>query len=261
LPVEECVRRLRGLANRAAQADLIFKKIDSTMRGNIHAEIAAAKEAFGCERAIVTPAFPEMGRVVRGNQLFIHGVATLEAGEGVLDAVTDADLDTIAGEGLAYGKRVLWAGSAGLASALARRLCGPSVEQTIPLIDGPIALCIGSDHPATAAQRQELQRCHPGAWLVTIERARTTAEEIRELLAGAAALFITGGDTATKVLQAVGARRIAIQQEVVTGVPWGLLCGGMFDGCPVVTKSGGFGAPDTLVKVANFFPTAAARNL
>ena len=40
----------------------------------------------------------------------------------VLDAVYDEDLDRIAAAGLATGLRILWAGSAGLAAALARTL-------------------------------------------------------------------------------------------------------------------------------------------
>src|SRR5215212_758473 len=43
---------------------LIFKKIDSTLRGNPRAEILAALDAYGLDTAIVNPAFPEMGRVV-----------------------------------------------------------------------------------------------------------------------------------------------------------------------------------------------------
>jgi uncharacterized protein YgbK (DUF1537 family) len=73
-------------------------------------------------------------------------------------------------------------------------------------------------------------------------------------------LFITGGDTATAVLRAVDARSIEIRGEVLTGVPWGMLSGGLFDGCPVVTKSGGFGAPDTMVRVANYFPNNQVPN-
>jgi uncharacterized protein YgbK (DUF1537 family) len=217
-------------------------------------------QAFHCTKAIATPAFPEMGRTVKNGHLFIHGVPSKPAGPNILDAETNEDLDQIVNDGLRSEQRVLWAGSAGLAAALARRLCGPKLLRTVPQIDGPIALCIGSDHPATVAQHLELKQSHPDAKIVTIKRGQTSAEEIRQSLTGADALFITGGDTATMVLQAVGARRIVIRGEVVTGVPWGLLCGGIFDGRPVVTKSGGFGGPDTLVRVANFFPAAPTKN-
>ena len=254
LPESEIVRRIESLAPLASQAQLIFKKIDSTLRGNVQAEIRAAMKAFECTTAIITPAFPDMGRTVKDGHLWMNGVITKPAGENVLDAETNEDLDHIVDEGLRRPGRVLWAGSAGLAAALARRLYGPPKPHTPPSIKGLMAFCIGSGHPATLAQQVELKLHHPDARIVPILRCQTTPAEIRQALAGAAALFITGGDTATTVLQAVGAKSIIIQNEVVTGVPWGLLSGGIFDGCPVITKSGGFGSADTLIKVATFFP-------
>ncbi|QAA94679.1 four-carbon acid sugar kinase family protein [Pollutimonas thiosulfatoxidans] len=51
----------------------LYKKLDSTLRGNIGAELAAAVEVAGM--AIVAPAFPTMGRTtVNGHQL-LNGVA------------------------------------------------------------------------------------------------------------------------------------------------------------------------------------------
>ena len=253
LPESEIIAEMRRVAKAEGHPDLIFKKIDSTLRGNVEAEIKAAMEAFECAHAIITPAFPEMGRTVVNGHLHVDGVRIKHAGENVRDAVTDEDLDQIVEAGLKLEGRVLWAGSAGLAKALARRLCGAPVHKPAPRIKGPIVFCIGSDHPATQAQQAELNRHRPEAAVLSIIRSQTRPEEIRRNLRGAGALFITGGDTATVVLQAIGAKTIIIQQEVVTGVPWGMLSGGLFDGCPVVTKSGGFGPPDTLIKVADFF--------
>ena len=45
--------------------DILYKKIDSMMRGNPVQEIDAALEASGCRKAIVTPSFPQEGRIVR----------------------------------------------------------------------------------------------------------------------------------------------------------------------------------------------------
>jgi D-threonate/D-erythronate kinase len=47
------------------KAKLIFKKIDSTFRGNVKEEIATALRVFKCTAAIIAPAFPVMGRTVR----------------------------------------------------------------------------------------------------------------------------------------------------------------------------------------------------
>lgn len=46
-------------------------KIDSMMRGNPVQEIDAALEASGCRKAIVTPSFPQEGRIVREGVLHL----------------------------------------------------------------------------------------------------------------------------------------------------------------------------------------------
>jgi uncharacterized protein YgbK (DUF1537 family) len=249
----EIHRRMEGIARAAGSVELIFKKIDSTLRGNVRAEILAAMSAFNRRTAIITPSFPDMGRTVRNGYLHVDGQAPIHAGErigmDILDAADNRDLDRIVAENLDPPEPILWAGSAGLASALARKLYGEPRPLIPPSIGGPVVFCIGSDHPATVAQ----QRALTGARILPILRGQTSADEIRQGLRGAGAIFVTGGDTASLVLAAVGAQSIAIQHEVVTGVPWGVLSGGSFDGFPVVTKSGGFGAPDTLLRVAEFF--------
>ncbi|HEV3427785.1 MAG TPA: four-carbon acid sugar kinase family protein [Paraburkholderia sp.] len=50
----------------------LYKKIDSTLRGNWAAEVAALQARAGL--AIVAPAFPATGRTVRGGTLLVHGV-------------------------------------------------------------------------------------------------------------------------------------------------------------------------------------------
>jgi uncharacterized protein YgbK (DUF1537 family) len=68
------VRRAMTAAAAAFPVDastLVFKKIDSTLRGNTGLEIAAALDAFGCDAAVVCPAFPAMGRVVESGLLRI----------------------------------------------------------------------------------------------------------------------------------------------------------------------------------------------
>ena len=57
---------------------LPFKKIDSTLRGNIVAECLATLEATGRRHLLITPAFPGQGRAFRGGEVFIHGVPLSE---------------------------------------------------------------------------------------------------------------------------------------------------------------------------------------
>jgi len=139
-------------ARRLPEARLVFKKIDSTLRGNVGAEVALAAQAFGCDAAVITPAFPAMGRTVVEGVLRVGAFASVEmaaywreqelggcahmACDGLSDALAagarfvsleagcNEDLDSIVAAGLASQRRILWVGSAGLAAALARALVG-----------------------------------------------------------------------------------------------------------------------------------------
>ncbi|MGH3088756.1 MAG: four-carbon acid sugar kinase family protein [Rubrobacteraceae bacterium] len=61
-------------------ARIAYKKIDSTLRGPIAAEIAAAMEVMRREKAIIAPAFPGAGRSTRGGAQLVDGVPVHEAG-------------------------------------------------------------------------------------------------------------------------------------------------------------------------------------
>ncbi len=71
--IQRVYQALSGLEDR-----LPFKKIDSTLRGNIVAESLATLEATGRRHLLVTPAFPGQGRTLRGGEVFIHGVPLAE---------------------------------------------------------------------------------------------------------------------------------------------------------------------------------------
>jgi uncharacterized protein YgbK (DUF1537 family) len=57
------------------QRELVCKKIDSTLRGNLGAEIEAAMENCAYSLAVVAPAFPAMGRTIAGGWLRVAGEA------------------------------------------------------------------------------------------------------------------------------------------------------------------------------------------
>lgn len=63
-------------------------------------------------------------------------------------------------------------------------------------------------------------------------------------------LILTGGDIAQAMLEHLGARGINLITEVSPGIPAGSLNGPGVEGLKVVTKAGGFGAPDALVRAA-----------
>ncbi|MDD3569728.1 MAG: four-carbon acid sugar kinase family protein [Lachnospiraceae bacterium] len=62
----------------------------------------------------------------------------------------------------------------------------------------------------------------------------------------------TGGDTAFQICDFLGSDGMELTDEIVPGVPIGILREGIADGSSMVTKSGGFGEEDTIVKVINY---------
>lgn len=298
------------IAAAAASLDtaprMVFKKIDSTLRGHAGVEIAAALEAFRCDVAVVCPAFPRMNRIVEAGCLRVAGatdfvpidVAAYLCAQGVedcmhvqpgavagaiasgartvvLDAVCDADLDRIVAAARAIDRRILWAGSAGLASALARTFPAKCCRHE-PARRGPVLFCIGSDHRVTIAQQTALvnQRqallvqpeLAEAEWIrgalgqdrpvvLRIPRRHVSAEWLREQIAGApaAAVVLSGGDTASLFCRAAGVGRIDLLDEILPGIPRGVIRGGDFDGVSVATKSGGFGDADALIQVADYY--------
>lgn len=54
--------------------ELVVKKIDSTLRGHVVAETAAAMQATGYQEVLVCPAVPSQGRTFRGGKLYINDI-------------------------------------------------------------------------------------------------------------------------------------------------------------------------------------------
>ena len=57
---------------------LIYKKTDSTLRGNIGAELRALHAVFPESPLVYVPAYPQMGRTVRNARLFVDGTPVEE---------------------------------------------------------------------------------------------------------------------------------------------------------------------------------------
>ncbi|MEV6160171.1 4-hydroxythreonine-4-phosphate dehydrogenase PdxA [Nonomuraea sp. NPDC052129] len=78
------VRSTLALAS-AGRPRLIFKKIDSLLRGNVAAEVAAL--ATPGAAVVVAPALPSLDRVVRDGVLYVAGLALHEVNAWAVDGV------------------------------------------------------------------------------------------------------------------------------------------------------------------------------
>lgn len=77
--------------------DYFYKKIDSTVRGNIAVEILSTLEVLGWDGAVVIPAFPQEGRITVGGYQLLKGVP-IERTEMAMDPhspITESHLPTL----------------------------------------------------------------------------------------------------------------------------------------------------------------------
>lgn len=186
----------RAFRSRAAKkAGILYKKIDSTLKGHIAAELAAVRLSLGERPVIFAPAFPAQGRLTRDARLVLRGKAlpidlrTLLSRTGmpvthfdldsirgarlddgfrdaigigarglVCDAVNDADLDRIARAGLRLKPRPLFMGSAGLARALARTMQRKTSRPRLAVPRRPMVAVVGSASPVSVRQAKALAR-------------------------------------------------------------------------------------------------------
>lgn len=85
--------------------------------------------------------------------------------------------------------------------------------------------------------------------------AENTSKIIKSVLSytNIKALFISGGDTAINIIDALECNEVSLLGEIEKGVPYGILKDGLYPCLPISTKAGGFGNEDTLLKVLKFY--------
>lgn len=322
--VKVAARRLLAWTPR-----LGFKKIDSTLRGPVPDEVAAAMAAFGRRSALVCPAFPAAGRIVRDGEVFVYGeplreteyvrdlrtpapgeslealfarvgaVRRLRPGESlpgrpgdgivVADAQTQAHLDRLATLVAEHGRDVLAVGSDGLAAGLAHLFGARGRPARIAGGAGRIVLfALGSRAGTTAEQASRLLDANPGLPVVEAPAGRLDAKAaaraagsaravvlrvpasprgepgtvVRSFAGGVrnaverlggpgriAALAATGGDTVEAILDVFDIAALDVLGEFRPGIPVsrGAAPGGA--DLTLVSKAGGFGAPDLFAEL------------
>ena len=89
LRAKEAARRLSGRT--------VYKKIDSTLRGNIGAELDGVLDGLGLQRALVAPAAPFAGRTTSDGYHRVHGVLLAEStfARDQLSPATESHLPTL----------------------------------------------------------------------------------------------------------------------------------------------------------------------
>ncbi len=88
-PPERAARAIETIVS-GTEYGLLYKKVDSTLRGNVVAEVDAALDASGASVAVVAPAFPGTGRTTREGVHLVEGKPLADAGYGVEESALAA---------------------------------------------------------------------------------------------------------------------------------------------------------------------------
>jgi len=288
--------RARNAAVALAHVPVIFKKIDSRMKGHILPEALEIAAQRALPRLLVCPAIPELGRYVAGGHIIGHGIERpipIDLPQNTpctidyRNAGSDRDLDAI----VADAQGALLVGARGLAAAVARSL-GRAPVPFHPTFTLPLCFVIGSRDPVTLAQLAALRAALPQAHYApapdgvlqdadprvhlppitnpgvipsitilqatlgdgraagSIVTARLAQSMARNLSAQRETLLFTGGETAAACLNAMGIGVLHLLGEVLPGMPISKPFN--FPNTPyIITKSGGFGAADSLADIAH----------
>lgn len=339
----------------------IYKKLDSTFRGNIGAEISGLMDSLEIRHAIVVPALPDNGRITKNGNVYVKGVLLTETEYAhdpktpvtdsyipgiisrqtakssavinyhevlsgkhnlilvlqkhinnginfiVIDAETNGDLDLIASSISEIKEKVLFVGSYGLAEHLPKYLnikktgksniviAGSVSEVTIkqidyakkilsvPVIDVEIGNLFNRERSVEMKRITDLisQYSFKGGDVIIrsasskeiVKKSFETGEKyglsrlnVSEIIAsfmGEIAMFViqeinvngillTGGDTAIQAVECLSVSGTLIQDEILPGIPYGHFIEDQYKNVIIVTKAGGFGEEDAIVKVLNF---------
>ncbi len=125
------------------QFQTLYKKIDSTLRGNLGTEIDAIMDVCGLELAIVAPAFPRNGRITVGGCHFL-GNAPLEATEIARDPlcpVSESHIPTLLAKQTKrrvghIGIKSIIAGTEGILDAMRQLVCGRPEDPCLRCVAG-----------------------------------------------------------------------------------------------------------------------------
>lgn len=241
---------------REYPARIVYKKIDSTLRGNVGVEVAAALEAYSGMGhpeavAVVAPAFPAMGRTIKGGRMYMRGEAIENRDIGLMleDAETDEDLRAIAAKWMGHKAGVVWVGSAGLARWLPEAAgLERGTARALPNVTGPIVFAVGSPSQRSREQVEALKEDGVENDEVLMGEAEMLAETIARRQERIGGLVLTGGETARAVLSRLGIAGLRVVGEVETGVP---ILVATRSGLTAITKAGDFGDRETLLRCRN----------
>jgi uncharacterized protein YgbK (DUF1537 family) len=266
------------------EGTVLFKKVDSRLKGHISAEL----DVTPYRSALVAPAIPDFGRILKSGHLEGFGVETpisvserlgRHAARCIVPDIGD-QVEMLAALKAAQASGCdLLVGARGLADALARQMTDGKELRQAEVPQGPALFVIGSRDPITLAQVERLRQAHDirsytaengelaqsgkddlaDRAIVLVQATsgaspRTSAEVSKNLAENVHPRFTQHART---LLMSGGATAEAVLAKM--GISRFRLAGECLPGLGIaysqnyciIAKSGGFGQSETLVDVAN----------
>jgi D-threonate/D-erythronate kinase len=255
------------------------QRITAGGRQHWRADAALPWQAVACD---LRAELRDLGVIVR---LAAGAEALAGGGHFFCDAASEPELAALVDAGRRLEPPVLWCGSAGLARALA----GAPRTGSLSGLEPPLLIVIGSHHPVTLAQVEALAGGAPEALIrvppdaavgpaigaaadalarhgraaLVIALPDGTGAEIAgpvfDRVLGRAcrelppprSLIVTGGATLHRLVQVLEADALLVAGEPLPGIARSSLQGGRWHGCAVISKSGAFGDPGLLIRLAD----------
>jgi len=290
LPVTRAAEVTSRLTRELASCVILYKTVDSTLRGHVRAELEACYAASGRTGLVFAPAFPAAGRTTVAGIQLVDGVPVAETAYGrdpvhpahhsalaklvpgsitntiLFDASTQEELDARVAA-IPDPESILWVGSPGMAIALARRLRPAApVATDMSYEAGRVLVAVGSANTRSHRQADRLADMDGVALMRTPRSPETDSAGLLRRLANAAAaqlrtsefdaLIATGGETMEAILDRLGIEAFEMLHELEPGFPLGRAR--LDDGrlLLIASKAGGFGDDDSLRRaVARMRPT------
>jgi D-threonate/D-erythronate kinase len=234
MPAGFAAMRVLEATRAAREARIVYKKLDSTLRGNVAAELAAALGGARRERVVVAPAFPAAGRTTVGGIQRVHGVPVDEtemandpanpvreahvpgllagafSSVGALGVEDLADPDLVRRALEDYECVVADAERDADLEALVRAV--PDPARVLWAGSAGLALALGSVYPGPCAGTAGVQRAPIRPVLVVVGSLSGVArEQVRRLVEAFGAVDVpVDGKESNAVHKAIGAARKAL---------------------------------------------------
>jgi len=267
-------------------AQIIYKKTDSALRGNIASELRALHRAFPDARLSYIPAYPEIGRTARAGSVFIDGIPAhlSDFAQDRLNPVTTNCVAELLGEDLPCtiydgensgdvrsavssvllrpGCHII-AGPASVAAAIAAHYEPEASLPKWPTVEKCLVVN-GSQHPASTEQtayalaRGYVSSDADASWrlvspasadgMTPFQFAEATGKAVVGEIGRSSpdALLVFGGDTAFAILQSMKRHDLHPVGEILPGVPLSRIDGA---GLYLISKAGSFGEANLICRV------------